>query len=85
MASPEAIMQKIREGKAVLTHKNLVNPAMIQSLTITDCSPLYLGASGNVSQDFVYPFAQLEAVAKIGGTNANVQLYCPILSTNSIR
>ncbi len=84
-ASPEEIMQKIRDGNAVMTHKNLVNPATIQRLTITDCSLLYMGAAGNVSQDFVYPFAQLEAVARISGTNVNVQLYCPILSTHLIR
>ncbi len=82
VASPEEIMQNIREGKAVMTHKNLVNPALIQRLTITDCSLLYTGAAGNVPQDFACPFVQLEAVAKIAGTNASVQLYCPILSTH---
>jgi len=80
VASVDEIMQWIQEGKAVMTHKNLVNPAVVKKLTIMDCSPLYMGAAGEEAQDFVYPFAQIEAVADLGYTNADVQLYCPILS-----
>ncbi|MGA9450974.1 MAG: hypothetical protein WBW41_06480 [Verrucomicrobiia bacterium] len=83
VASPDEIMQQIREGKAVITHKNLVNPAEIKKLTITDCSSLYKGANGEETQDFVYPFAQIEAVADLGYTNVAVQLYCPILSNDT--
>jgi len=84
VASPDEMTQWIREGKAVLTHKNNVNPDEIKKLTIMGMSPLYMGASGEETQDFAYPFVQLEAVADLGGTNANIQLYCPILSTNVI-
>jgi hypothetical protein len=82
IATPDEILQWIRDGKAVMTHKNPVNPGDVKKLTITAISPLYMGASGDETQDFVYPFAQLEAVADLGGTNVNIQLYCPILSVS---
>jgi hypothetical protein len=81
VASPDEIIQKILDGQAVLTHKNIVDPADVKKLTITDCSPLYMGASGEQSQDLVYPFAKIEAVADVGNTNIEIELYCPILST----
>ncbi len=84
VASPDEILSYIRDGQAVLTHKNLVNPADVKKLTITDCSPLYMGADGKEAQDLVYPFAQVEAVADLGTSSTNIQLYCPILSTNLI-
>jgi hypothetical protein len=83
VASADEIMQWIQEGKAVMTHKNLVNPAEVKKLTITDCSPLYMGANGEETQDFVCPFAQLEAIADLGYTNEEIQLYCPILSNDT--
>lgn len=82
IASPDEIMQRIRDGQAVMTHKNLVNPAEVKKITITEMSLLYMGAAGDKPQDLVYPFAKLEAVVDLGNTNENVQLYCPILSTN---
>jgi hypothetical protein len=85
VASPDEIIQWIRDGQAVQTHKNLVNPADIKKLTITDCSPLYKGVNGEETQDFVYPFAQVEAVADLGKTNVDIQIYCPILSTNAVQ
>jgi len=80
IASPDEIMSYILNGRAVLTHKNLVNPADVKKLTITDCSPLYMGANGDETQDLVYPFAQVEAVANLGTNSLDIQLYCPILS-----
>ena len=80
VASPDEIMRRICEGQAVMTHKNVVNPAEVKKLTVTDCSPLYMGAAGEQAQDFVYPFAQIEAIADMGNTNVPVQLYCPILT-----
>jgi len=82
IANSDEIISYIRDGQAVMTHKNLVNPADIKKLTITDCSPLYMGADGDETQDFVCPFAQVEAIADLGYTNVDIQLYCPILSTN---
>ena len=85
VASQNEVIQYIREGKAVLTHKNLVNPAEVKSITITDITPLYMGASGDVSQEFVYPFAQVNGMADLGYTNVDIQLYCPVLSSNIMK
>ena len=84
VASPDKIIQWIKEGKAVMPVPN-VNPSEIKKLTINQISPLYMGALGGEPQDFTYPFANLSAVAEMGQTNANVQIYCPILSTNIVR
>jgi hypothetical protein len=39
-----------------------------------------MGAAGTTRQDFVYPFAQIEALADLGNTNSPLQLYCPIFT-----
>lgn len=80
VANPDEIISYIRDGQAVMTHKNLVNPADIKELTITDYSPLYMGVNGDDTQDLVYPFAQVEAIANLGTNNVDIQIYCPILS-----
>jgi len=77
-------MQFIQNGRAVVTHKNPVNPAMVKKLTIVGCVPLYLGAEGEEKQDVVYPFAELDAIADLGTNTSDVQFYCPILSTNAM-
>jgi len=84
VATQDEIKQFIFNGSAVLTHKNYVNPANIRQLTITDISPLYMGANGNEIQNFIYPFAKIEAIADVGNTNQEIELYCPILSTNKV-
>jgi hypothetical protein len=83
-ASAEEMIQFIRDGEAVITRRNPVNPADIKSITITDVSFLYMGAKGDEKQDFVYPFAQVNVRANLGSTNADIQLFCPILSTNKL-
>jgi len=79
VASPDEVMRAIREGKAVMTHKNLVKASNVKRLTITDMSMLYMGAPTEQSQDVVYPFAQLEAIANMGTNSVQIQLYCPVL------
>ena len=81
VASPDQIVQRIKEGQAVMPAPN-VNPTEVRKLTITQISPLYMGELGGKRQDFTYPFGSLNAIANLGRTNVNVQLYCPILSTN---
>jgi hypothetical protein len=78
VASPDRIIRWIKEGKAVMPAPN-VSPSEIRKLTINQISPLYMGALGDEPQDFTYPFASLNAVADLGQTNVNVQLYCPII------
>ncbi len=81
IASPDQIMQWIKEGKAVMPAPN-VNPSDVKKLTITDISPMYMGESGEERQDFTYPFANLGTTAETGQTNIGVQLYCPVLSNS---
>ncbi len=44
-----------------MTLKNLVNPAEIKTLTITDVAPFYWGTGTDEHQSIVYPFAQVNA------------------------
>lgn len=81
VASPNQIIEWIKEDRAVMPAPN-VNTGEIKRLTITQISPLYMGELGGERQDFTYPFASLNAVADLGQTNVNVQIYCSILSTN---
>lgn len=83
VASPDQIIQWIREGKTVMPAPN-VNPGEIKKLVITQVSPLYMGAFGGETQEFTYPFANVFGIADTGKTNLHVQLYCPILSTNRV-
>lgn len=83
VASPGQIIQWIKDGEAVMPAPN-VNPDEIKKLTVVKIAPLYMGELGGERQDFTYPFASLNAIADMGRTNVNVQLYCPILSTNVV-
>ncbi|HEV2393620.1 MAG TPA: hypothetical protein VG146_14805 [Verrucomicrobiae bacterium] len=80
VASPAEIVKYVRAGGAVMTHRDSVNPRDVKKLTITEVVPFYMGATGEEIQSLVYPFAQIEAIASLGSTNLNVQLYCPILT-----
>ena len=80
VGSLDDIARWIREGRAVMTHRDYVNSLDVKKLTIKEIAPLYQAAGGQEQQNFVYPFAQLEAVAELGTTNSPVQLYCPIIS-----
>lgn len=85
IASPEQIIAWIKEGKAVMPYPLIspdLNPSKISKLTIKDFSALYKGALADEPQEFTFPFAQLDCVASVEKTKVNLQLYCPILSTN---
>jgi len=88
IASPEQTVAWIKEGKALMPYP-LMNPDLnageISRLTIKDFSPLYKGALADEPEEFTFPFAKLDCVARVGKTNVNLQLYCPILSTNRIK
>lgn len=81
---PDEIAESILNGDAVLTHKNFVEGNAVQAITITEFSPLYMGADEMTKQDVVSPFGKIEAVAYTGTTNIQIELYCPILTTNRI-
>lgn len=78
----DEIEQSILNGDAMLTHKNFVEGNAVRAITVTEISPLYMGADEMTRQDIVSPFAKIEAVADIGTTNIEIELYCPILTTN---
>jgi hypothetical protein len=82
VATAEEMAQWIKDGKAVLTHRNLIDARAVRKLTITEVAPMYMGEIGMERLDFVYPFAQLEATADLGATNSPVQIYCPIIPDN---
>ena len=81
VATQSELIGFIQDGNAVMTHMNRINPAEIKSLTIT---PFYWGTGADEHQTIVYPFAQVNATANLGYTNEDIQLYCPILSTNRL-
>jgi len=83
VAIPDQIIQWVKEGKAVMPAPK-VNPREVKKLTITEISPLYAGELGEKPQDFTYPFASLDAIADTGPTNIAIQLYCPILTKNTV-
>jgi len=82
--TPDEIKQSILNGESSLTHKNFVNGLDVKTITITEYSPLYMGADDNETPQFCSPFGKIEAVANTGTTNVEIELYCPILSTNII-
>jgi len=82
MPSPDEITKMIRDGQTYSTHGTTVNPNDVRKLIITEVTPLYMTAAGGESQTFVYPFLKIQAAAETAGTNAPVQLFCPIKSGN---
>jgi hypothetical protein len=94
-ASPQQIINYIRAHKAIVLpapdeedyFARLKTLATAKKLTITKITPYYgEGIIGEVPTndlppEFVTPFAELEAVADFGNSNAVVQLVSPILSS----
>ena len=96
VVSPDQIVAWVKKGKAFPTEDELKNPATIKNLTaaqkliITKITPEYgKGRYGEMptteSENFVSPFGILEGTASLVDTNVNFRLYCPILSTNTIK
>jgi hypothetical protein len=98
-ASPQQIIACLREHKIMVipnadeeTYFQRVKVlANAKKFTITKITPYYgEGVYGEVPMNnelpkFVMPFAELEAVADFGNSNANVRLFSPILSSEVIR
>jgi hypothetical protein len=89
IASPDLLSRWIREGKAVMTHRDISGPDQADALslrqeakklTITQMVLLYTSERGAEQQDYVCPFAKLEVVAESRGTNCPMQLYCPVVT-----
>jgi hypothetical protein len=97
-ASPDDIIRCIRLHKAIVMPNfqpddfiRLRNLARTKKLTIIKITPYYgEGMFGevptnNVPNGFATPFAELEAIADLGTSNAPVKLLLPILSSEARR
>jgi hypothetical protein len=98
-ATTQEIIHCIREHKAMVLPNpdeedyfvRLKRLANAKKLTITKITPYYgEGVFGEVPTNdvpckFATPFAELEAVADFGNSNATVQILSPILSSDVIR
>jgi hypothetical protein len=93
-ASPKEIIRCIREHKVMVLPDDEPNYfwrikmlAKARTFTITKITPYYgEGVFGevptnDVPPEFVTPFAELEAVADFGNSNATVRLLSPIISS----
>lgn len=85
VATPEQIKQSILEGKTILTKKNFVVSTDVKTVTIDEVIPAYIGADEFEHQEYLYPFARIEATANMGTNKVGIELYCPILSTNLVK
>jgi hypothetical protein len=94
-ASPKEIIRYIREHKVMVLPGDEPNYfgrikmlAKAKAFTITKIMPCYgEGVFGevptnDVPPEFVTPFAELEAVADFGNSNATVRLLAPIISSD---
>jgi hypothetical protein len=97
-ASPDEIIRCIRAHKAIVMPNfrdddfaTLKKLATAKKFTITKITPYYgEGMFGevptnDVPSQFATPFAELEAVADFGNSNAAVKLLAPILSSETSR
>ena len=86
VATPDVLLKRIEGGNAVYTSSsgNEINWASVKEITINRVRPQYFGQVYSEVQKIVYPLAQIDAVADFGYTNQSFQLYCPILSINSV-
>lgn len=83
LASPSEMIAFIRGGRAVAAEQSFDWAASLQAreLTIKDAWLYYFDTPGMKRVDYVYPYAELEMAADMGGTNTAVfYLLCPVLS-----
>jgi hypothetical protein len=84
--TPDKILSQVLASKAVISDENGEIPSSPTKLTITKITPYYMSQLSGTPEELIYPFASLDVVAQIGGTNtATFYLDCPILSTNEIK
>lgn len=87
IATPDEIIAMIKNGRGVLPSEQSADlgplPGAVK-ITIKAISPRYWGETGGQRQDFVYPFAIIDAEARLDGTNTlPFTVECPIISPNS--
>ena len=81
LATPETILKWIREGRAVCESSpdNDIDWPSVKNMTINKVTPYYFGEVYGEPQNFVSPFATLEATVDTGRTNLTIYLYCPLI------
>jgi hypothetical protein len=97
-ASPKEIIRCIREHKVMVLPDDKPNYfgrikmlAKAKAFTITKIMPCYgEGVFGEVPTNdvpsaFVTPFAELEAIADFGNSNATIRLLSPVISSEVVR
>jgi hypothetical protein len=67
--TPEAMMQRLRDGKCVWNPYGLAEPAWIKKIIITKATPYYYGKDPTETQNYVYPFADLTTTLEMVRTN----------------
>lgn len=81
--SQQEIIDCIKKGQSVINDIEGVSKKA-KKLTITGIFPRYQGEVSDKPQEFAFPYASIQVVADLGGTNtANFVLECPILDRES--
>lgn len=77
----EEIATWIKQGKGVLPLVPInLNLSGLKKLTVTRCVLRYFGDLPDNDQEFIYPFAQVEMTADLGGKESlKLEVHCPIL------
>jgi hypothetical protein len=76
VAAEAQFTEWLRSGKCVC---ELDSPWQIQALAINKVLPYYFERPGCKPQQELHPIAELQAEARLVGTNVSVRLYCPLL------
>jgi hypothetical protein len=83
-ATKGELLSWIRDGRGVIPltqNANLDELAQAKKLTVTGITPYYLSTTAGTPQGLMYPFAELDMVADLAGTNTLAfQIDCPILT-----
>ncbi len=84
---PKQIIDLIKSGQTKISiFEENPNLNEVKKISVTSVSPIYFESSGMKPLAFVYPYANLELIADMGGTNSvKFHLQCPIISTNQFR
>jgi hypothetical protein len=85
--TPKQIIDEIKDGHVLsFPWEDLTGLDNIKKLAVVKMTPYYFDKLGTESLDYMYPYADLEVVADLEGTNtATFYFQCPILSTNAIK
>jgi hypothetical protein len=93
-ATPQKIIQWIREGKAFQMHmiasdgrERVIDWPAVKSLTVTNATAYYWGdsffererAGKPILPSRVYPYAEISGTVDIGATNIYVEIMCPVI------